>query len=108
MLVRSCFKVTPLIASLVRTKLLLPLDDHDQAIADYNEAIKLDPKNAAAFRKRGNAYYDKGDMDRAIADYGGRSGSIPNSLRPILDTQIRITMQSTWHVSTYLASLIPR
>src|SRR6266511_4376656 len=24
----------------------------------------------------------KGDMDRAIADYGGRSGSIPNSLRP--------------------------
>jgi len=43
--------------------------DFDKAIANYNEAIRLDPKNATAFSNRGNAYAEKGDTDRAIADY---------------------------------------
>jgi lipoprotein NlpI len=43
--------------------------DYDRAIADYSEAIKLDPKNAVAFYDRGLAYYSKQDYDHAIADY---------------------------------------
>jgi tetratricopeptide (TPR) repeat protein len=43
--------------------------DYDRAIADYTEAIRLDPKYATAYKYRGDAYYDKGDYDRAIADY---------------------------------------
>ena len=43
--------------------------DYDRAIAEYDEAIKLDPKFAAAFRNRGLAYGAKGDRDRAIAEY---------------------------------------
>jgi lipoprotein NlpI len=43
--------------------------DNDRAIADFNEAIRLDPKSAMAFDNRGSAYHDKGDNDRAIADY---------------------------------------
>jgi tetratricopeptide (TPR) repeat protein len=42
--------------------------DYDRAIADFNEAIRLDPKYALAFHQRGNAYGRKGDSDRAIAD----------------------------------------
>ena len=42
--------------------------DTDRAIADFNEAIRLDPKNAIAYTNRGLAYGDKGDTDRAIAD----------------------------------------
>ena len=34
-----------------------------QAIADYDEAIKLDPKNASAYNNRGNAKNDKGEND---------------------------------------------
>jgi tetratricopeptide (TPR) repeat protein len=42
----------------------------DGAIADYNEAIRLNPKNAAlAFNEPGSAYKSKGDTDRAIADF---------------------------------------
>jgi lipoprotein NlpI len=44
--------------------------DHDGAIADFSEAITLDPEYALAFFTRGNAYGRKGDLDRAIADYG--------------------------------------
>lgn len=43
--------------------------EHDQAIADYDEAIKLDPKNASAYNNRGNARSDKGDTDGALADF---------------------------------------
>ena len=39
------------------------------AIADYDEAIKLDPKNASAFNNRGTAHSDKGDADAALADF---------------------------------------
>jgi lipoprotein NlpI len=40
------------------------------AIADYNEAIKRDPKNAAALTNRGTAHSEKGDADAAFADFG--------------------------------------
>jgi tetratricopeptide (TPR) repeat protein len=41
----------------------------EQAIADFSQALKLDPNNAKIYVERGNAYGDKGDNDRAIADY---------------------------------------
>ena len=41
----------------------------DKAIADYTEAIRLNPKDAAAHCDRGRAYADKGDLDKANADY---------------------------------------
>lgn len=40
----------------------------DRAIADYSEAIKLDPKHAIAFTNRGMAWHDRRDYDRALAD----------------------------------------
>jgi tetratricopeptide (TPR) repeat protein len=43
--------------------------DFDRAIADYTEAIRLDPKLAIAYYERGVAYHALGDFDRAIADY---------------------------------------
>jgi tetratricopeptide (TPR) repeat protein len=48
--------------------------DYDGAIADYNQAIKLDPNQALtyhvlAFANRARIYFDKKDYDRAIADY---------------------------------------
>ena len=44
--------------------------EYDKAIADYDEALKLDPKNALAYDSRGVAWYRKGEYDKAIADYG--------------------------------------
>jgi tetratricopeptide (TPR) repeat protein len=41
--------------------------DYARAIADYDEAIRLDPKNFGAYYRRG-AYANKGELDRAIAD----------------------------------------
>ena len=43
--------------------------DHDRAIQDYTQALRLNPNFAAAFNNRGNAYAAKDDYDRAIQDY---------------------------------------
>ena len=43
--------------------------DHDRAIVDYNEAIRLSPNYLVAIYNRGLAYLKKGDNDRAIADF---------------------------------------
>jgi tetratricopeptide (TPR) repeat protein len=43
--------------------------DHDRAIADASQAIRLDPRFAYAYNTRGLNYYEKKDYDHAIADY---------------------------------------
>jgi len=42
---------------------------YDQAIADYDTAIKAKPGYEKAYFNRGNAYYAKGQYDDAIDDY---------------------------------------
>ena len=54
---------------MVEAPLMRRKRDHDKAIADYNEAIRLKPDFAEAYNARGNAYDEKGDHDKAIADY---------------------------------------
>ncbi len=43
--------------------------DYTQAIADYDQSIRLDPTDTDAFYNRGVAYKAKGEYDRAIVDY---------------------------------------
>lgn len=43
--------------------------NHDRAIADLSEAIRLDPEFQVAYNQRGVRYYETGDFDRAIADF---------------------------------------
>jgi len=43
--------------------------DYDKAIADYTEAIRLDPNYYNYYNRRGDAYNIKKDYDKAIADY---------------------------------------
>ncbi len=41
----------------------------EEALAAYDRAIELDPRNATAFNNRGAVKADRGDVDGAIADY---------------------------------------
>jgi tetratricopeptide (TPR) repeat protein len=43
--------------------------DHTRAIAEFDEAIRLDPKLTAAYWQRGISHASKADHARAIADY---------------------------------------
>ena len=55
-------------------------NDHDKAIADYSEAIRLAPKLTKAYLDRAYAYDNgKKDFDRAIADYDSVIRLDPNN-----------------------------
>ena len=45
------------------------LGEHRRAIEDYDQALRLDPRDAFAYVNRGNTYRDLGDYRRAIEDY---------------------------------------
>ena len=53
-------------------------NEYDRAIADFDEAIRLDPKDGAAFSARGAMYSIKGEYDRAIADSNAAISLTPN------------------------------
>ena len=41
----------------------------DLAIADFREAIRLNPKDASVYIERGNIYRDNGNVEGAVADF---------------------------------------
>ena len=56
--------------------------DYDRAIADFNQAIALHPKDAVAYYNRGIAYKAEGDLDRAIADFNQSIAINPKYMAP--------------------------
>ena len=50
----------------------------DKAIADFTEAIRLDPQNVSTYHDRGLALDEKGDYDGAIADFTAAIQLDPN------------------------------
>jgi tetratricopeptide (TPR) repeat protein len=44
-------------------------NDHDGAIGDYTQALKLDPQDPDYLNSRAQAYEAKNDFDKALADY---------------------------------------
>ena len=45
------------------------MKNYDRAIADYDAAVRLDPKFQRAYNNRGAAWRAKGDRRRALQDY---------------------------------------
>ena len=53
--------------------------EYDDAIADYNRVIAIDPNDASAYNNRGVAKGRKGDYDGAIADCSSAIALDPNN-----------------------------
>jgi lipoprotein NlpI len=66
-------------ADAVRARGLVQMNagNFDLAIAQFDSAIRMNPKNADAYNSRGNAYASKGDHDRAIASFDSAIGLRP-------------------------------
>jgi tetratricopeptide (TPR) repeat protein len=58
------------------------------AIADYDQAIKLNPMHANSYSNRGLAESDKGDLRSALADYNKAVELSPNSFQPYINRGI--------------------
>jgi tetratricopeptide (TPR) repeat protein len=62
--------------------------DYDLAIADYDQATKLNPAYPTALINRGNAWRAKGMSDRAAADYGEAVRVDPNNALAFMNRAI--------------------
>src|SRR5271170_7838368 len=67
----GCYLLLPIYSRALSKILLLQgaeacrAGNYNSAIAELDQAIYLDPKNADAYGYRGRAYFNKGDYDKA-------------------------------------------
>ena len=66
----------------------------DRAVADFNEAIKIDPQYALAYGNRGYAFQMKRDFPRAIDDYTMQIKIAPDVLAYINRGNVWRSMQN--------------
>jgi tetratricopeptide (TPR) repeat protein len=52
-----------------RGRSYLATKDYDRAVADFNEAVRLDAEYVPALKNRAAAYYERREYGQAIADY---------------------------------------
>jgi hypothetical protein len=57
----------------------------DAAVVGYDEALRLDPKNAGAYESRGEAFVRRGEHGRAIADFDAALRLRPDSAPALND-----------------------
>jgi tetratricopeptide (TPR) repeat protein len=57
----------------------------DRAIADFDQALKLQPENFFVLTNRGEAYFQKGEYQHTIADYSDAIRLDRNFSEPISD-----------------------
>ena len=72
--------------------------DFGDAIADCNEAVRINPRSAEAFYARGWAWEKSGDFDKAVADYSEALRLNPKSAEALCAPRTRLCTQ--WPILT--------
>ena len=76
-----------------RASVYIRKSQFDRAIADFDEAIRLDPADAMALFGRGFARVGRGDLDGAISDYTAGVRLDPKCARPVRVPRRRLREQ---------------
>jgi tetratricopeptide (TPR) repeat protein len=70
---------------LIRGRAFNALQDYAHAMADFNEAVRLDPKSVMALTLRGDLFVERRDYDQAIKDFEQAIELDPNSVAAFAD-----------------------
>jgi tetratricopeptide (TPR) repeat protein len=54
---------------ITRSRTYFDKDEYDKAIADCNEALRLEPTSVIAYNLRGVVYMNKGNIEKALTDF---------------------------------------
>lgn len=69
------------------------LYNYDEVIADYNQAIELNPEYVDAYNNRGVVRYEKGDFEGAFADYDQAIRVNPSYAKPYKNRGLALQRQ---------------
>ena len=64
-----------------RGQIKAALSDPDAAKADFDQALKLDPKNSAATQSLSSLYMDRGEDEKALSLLDTKPGSTESPIR---------------------------
>ena len=70
--------------------------EYDQAIADFNKALSIDPKNAEGYFNRGLVYDNQGKYDKALPDYNKFIELNPNHMSGYINRGILYVKKSLY------------
>jgi tetratricopeptide (TPR) repeat protein len=76
--------------------------EYGRAIADYDQAVALNPRWLAAFINRGNAWQAKGNYDRAIEDYDQAIRIDPKNAIAFHNRGLSFQNKERWNFDAYL------
>ena len=71
-------------------------NDYDRAIADYDAALRIDPKLTDAMHNRGIAWAHKGNPERAIADFDAVLKLNPKDAGVLHSRAVELTVQGEY------------
>jgi tetratricopeptide (TPR) repeat protein len=75
---------------------------HDLALRDYDQAIRLDPKDATPYWNRGNVFNVKGRYDQAIQEYDQAIKLNPGFSQAFFSRALAYQSKATWDFDAYL------
>ena len=81
-----------------RGNLMLARRDTDQALADFEEAIKRDPKLTVAYLSRAVLHIQKGDADKALADFDEAVQLDPKNGEILVDANVSRAIENLANV----------
>jgi tetratricopeptide (TPR) repeat protein len=74
---------------------------YDEAIVELDQAIALEPKEARMQWLRGQAYYNKGDLDKAMLDYEAANELDPGNARIATEYAILLERKQLYRQALY-------
>ena len=72
------------------------LNEPDKAIADFDEAIRLEPTDVAAFIERGATRGSRREFDKAIADFSAAIRLAPNQAAAYTDRGVALAHEKAY------------
>lgn len=79
-----------------RAGVYLHLEDSLKALADYNEAVRLKPKETQPYEERAQLFYELGKYDLADADYRKMTELKPGDVMGYMGLGRNANMQKRW------------
>ena len=85
--------------ALAHANTLLARRDLPRAIAAFDDAVRLDPRNASALAGRAFAHWNAGDIDAAIRDYGASIDREPSNAATRLNRAIAYNRKGEYRLA---------
>lgn len=89
-----------------RASLLCDMERFDQAMEDYDALLRLDPEDVEAYYRRGLLFLEKGDREKAEADFNASKAIDPDNMYTLLSQSLLYKLDDNWGAAAEVYTLL--